>query len=111
MPQLKDAIGLSLLVALAVVTISCIVGTLGAYGFYKLQFRLKKTLRIGILVPIVLPSVVTGGALLVYFERVAHIPLGYISIVLAHVSWAGPLAVFVILGRMQRIDWAWEWGF
>jgi len=105
---LQDALTRSLMVSVAVVILSCIIGTLGAYGFYKLKFRFKKTLRIAILVPIVLPGVVMGGSLMVYFERVTHIPLGYFSIVLAQLSWASPLALFIILGRMQRIDWSWE---
>jgi spermidine/putrescine transport system permease protein len=106
--QLHDALTRSLMVSVVVVILSCVIGTLSAYGLYKLQFRFKKTLRIALLVPIVLPGVVMGGSLLVYFDRIAHIPLGYVSIVLAQLSWAAPLAVFIILGRMQRIDWAWE---
>ncbi len=105
---LQDALTRSLMVSVAVVILSCIIGTLGAYGFYKLKFRFKKTLRIAILVPIVLPGVVMGGSLLVYFERVVHVPLGYFSIVIAQLSWTAPLVVFIILGRMQRIDWSWE---
>jgi len=105
---LQDSLTRSLIVAVSVVTLSCIIGTLGAYGFYKLNFRFKKLLRISMLLPIVLPGVVMGGSLLVYFKRITHIPLGYITIILAQLSWAAPLALFIILGRMQRIDFAWE---
>jgi spermidine/putrescine transport system permease protein len=55
-----------------------------------------------------MPEVVTGGALLVFFTRLMHVPLGYPSIIIAHIVFSTPLAVFVILGRMQRIDWVWE---
>ncbi len=105
---LRDALVRSLVIASITVVASCVFGTLGALGLYKLKFRGKQLLRTSLLVPIVLPSVVTGGALLVYFTRFAHIPLGYPSIILAHISFSVPLAVFIILGRMQRIDWAWE---
>ncbi len=105
---LQDSLTRSLIVSVTVVTFSCIIGTLGAYGFYKLKFRFKKMLRIAMLLPIVLPGVVMGGALLVYFQRIAHVPLGYVSIILAQLSWAAPLALFIILGRMQRIDFSWE---
>ena len=54
------------------------------------------------------PSVVTGSALLVFFTRLVHIPLGYPSIIIAHIVFCSPLAVFIILGRMQRFDWSWE---
>jgi spermidine/putrescine transport system permease protein len=105
---LQDSLTRSLIISVTVVTFSCIIGTLGAYGFYKLKFRFKKLLRIGMLLPIVLPGVVMGGSLLVYFQRVTHVPLGYITIILAQLSWAAPLALFIILGRMQRIDFSWE---
>jgi spermidine/putrescine transport system permease protein len=105
---LHDSLIRSLIVAGIVVLFSCIIGTLGAYGFYKLKFRFKKLLRISMLLPIVLPGVVMGGSLLVYFQRITHVPLGYATIILAQLSWAAPLALFIILGRMQRIDFSWE---
>jgi spermidine/putrescine transport system permease protein len=49
-----------------------------------------------------------AGALLVYFTKIVHIPLGYPTIIMAHISFSAPLAVFVTLGRMQRIDWSLE---
>jgi len=45
---------------------------------------------------------------LVFFTRFIQIPLGYPSIIIAHIVFSTPLAVFVILGRMQRFDWSWE---
>ena len=104
----KDALIRSLVVASVTVVVSTIIGTITAYGLYKLQFRGKQFLRTSILLPVVMPSVVTGGSLLVFFTRGIYIPLGYPSILLAHITFSTPLAVFVILGRMQRIDWAWE---
>jgi spermidine/putrescine transport system permease protein len=104
----KDALFRSLGIALVTVVVSTLIGTITAYGLYKLQFRGKQFLRTSILLPVVMPYVVTGGALLVFFTRVIHIPLGYTSIIIAHIVFSTPLAVFVILGRMQRINWAWE---
>jgi spermidine/putrescine transport system permease protein len=104
----KDALIMSLIVACVTVVVSTIIGTLTGYGLYKLHFRGKQFLRTSILLPIVFPSVVTGAALLVFFTRFFQIPLGYPSIIIAHIVFSSPLAVFVILGRMQRFDWAWE---
>jgi len=104
----RDALTRSLIIAGVTVVVSTALGTLSAYGLYKLKFRGKQFLRTSILLPIVLPYVVTGGTLLVFFTRFIHIPLGYPSIIIAHITFSTPLAVFVVLGRMQRIDWAWE---
>ena len=94
--QVRPALIRSLYIALITVAASTALGTLTAYGLYKLKFRLKKTLRTTILLPIILPYVVTGSALLVFFSQFLHM------------TFSTPLALFVILGRMQRIDWAWE---
>lgn len=104
----KNALKMSLTVAIITVVVATIAGTLTAYGLYKYKFRGKRTLRTTILLPIVMPYVVTGGALLAFFTRIVHIPLGYPSILIAHISFSVPLAVFVVLGRMARIDWTLE---
>jgi spermidine/putrescine transport system permease protein len=104
----RDALSRSLVIALITMVVSTLIGTITAYGLYKFKFRGKQFLRTSILLPLVFPSVVTGAALLVFFTRVLHIPLGFPSILIAHIVFCSPLAVFVILGRMQRIDWSWE---
>lgn len=104
----KDALLRSLSIATITVIVSSIIGTITAYGLYKLHFKGKKFLRTSILLPIVFPSVVTGAALLIFFTRFIHIPLGLPSIIIAHIVFSSPLAVFVVLGRMQRMDWSWE---
>jgi len=106
--QVRDALMRSLIIAGVTVVIATLIGTITAYGLYKLNFRGKQFLRTSILLPIVFPSVVTGSALLVFFTRLVHIPLGYPSIIIAHIVFGSPLAVFIILGRMQRFDWSWE---
>jgi spermidine/putrescine transport system permease protein len=105
---IKDALIRSIIIASVTVIVSTIIGTLTGYGLYKLHFKGKQFLRTSILLPIVFPSVVTGSALLVFFTRFLHIPLGFPSIIIAHITFSAPLAVFVILGRMQRFDWSWE---
>ena len=107
-PAVTDALLRSIVIALITVIVSTIVGTLAAYGLYKFKFKGKQFLRTSILLPIVLPEVVIGAALLVFFTRFLQIPLGVVGITVAHIVFSTPLAVFIILGRMQRMDWAWE---
>ena len=104
----RYALAKSLFVASVTVVVATIAGILTAYGLYKFRFRGKKVLRTSILLPILIPYVVTAGGLLVFFTEVIHIPLGYLTIIIAHISFSFPLAVFVVLGRMQRIDWTLE---
>jgi spermidine/putrescine transport system permease protein len=104
----QDALVRSLIIALITMVVATFIGTITAYGLFKFQFRGKQFLRTSILLPLVFPSVITGAALLVFFTRVLHIPLGYPSIIIAHIVFCSPLAVFIILGRMQRMDWTLE---
>ncbi|MBA7680215.1 Inner membrane ABC transporter permease protein YdcV [subsurface metagenome] len=104
----RNALLKSVFIALVTVVIATIGGTVTAYGLYKFKFRLKGTLRTAILLPILIPYIVTAGSLLVYYTRVIHIPLGYITVIIAHVTFSLPLSVFVVLGRMQRINWTLE---
>jgi len=106
--SVRHALVTSLIVASITVVIATIAGTLTAYGLYKYKFRGKQTFRTALLLPIVMPYVVVGGSLLVFFTRVLPISLGYPSIIIAHISFSIPLAVFVVLGRMSRIDWTLE---
>jgi len=107
-PSAIHALKSSLFISSVTVVVSTLVGALAAYGLYKYKFRGRSALRMSILLPITIPYVVTAGALLVFFTKVIHIPLGYPSIIIAHVSFSVPLAVFVVLGRMARIDWTLE---
>jgi len=104
----RHALRMSVTVAIITMIAATVLGTLAAYGLYKYKFRGMGALRMGSLLPIVTPWVVTGAALLLFYTRVLPIPLGYPSILIAHITFSFPLALFVILGRMQRIDWTLE---
>ena len=104
----RNALRMSLTVAIITVVISTAIGTLTAYGLYKYKFRGRRLLRTSILLPITIPYVVLAGALLVFFSHFIHVTLGYPSIIIAHITISTPLATFIVLGRMGRIDWSLE---
>lgn len=107
-PAIMKSVLTSLLIAFVTSIVATVIGTIAGYGLYKYKFAGRRVLRMSILLPITVPYVIMAGALLVYFTRIAHIPLGYPAIIIAHISFSAPLAVFVTLGRMQRIDWSLE---
>ncbi len=103
-----NAFKVSFIVTAVNVLISVAFGTLAAYGIYKLQFWGKELLRGTLILPLVMPCVIMGISLLLFFSRVIQLPLGYISIIIAHVAFSIPLVTFIVLARMQRIDWTLE---
>lgn len=102
------AFQVSLIVAVATILISVVIGTLTAYGLYKYRFRGKDALRSMLILPLNMPGVVVGVAMLLYFKRLLNLPLGYASIIITHVAFSIPLVTFIVLARMQRIDWTLE---
>jgi spermidine/putrescine transport system permease protein len=79
-----------------------------AYAIYKFRFWGKESLRGILILPLIMPSIVMGISLLVYFSKVIHVGLGYASIIIAHIVFSIPLVAFIVLARMQRIDWTLE---
>ncbi len=107
-PAIMESVLRSLLIASVTTVVATVIGTIAGYGLYKYKFSGRRILRMSILLPITVPYVIMAGALLVYFTKIVHIPLGYPAIIIAHISFSAPLAVFVTLGRMQRINWSLE---
>ena len=89
---IREALLKSLSVASVTVLVATALGTWTAYGLYKYKFLGRRVLRTSVLLPIIMPAIVTGSAFLVFFVRILHVPLGYISILLAHITFSAPLA-------------------
>lgn len=101
--DLWEYLVVSLVVAVAAVILSLVVGVLGAMGLMRFEFRLKKLINNSLYIPIVIPEVVLGISMLMLFE-VAHFPLGYWSMILAHTTFCVPFVVIIMRGRMAGMD-------
>ena len=84
-PDLLDAFKNTLLIAVASTAISTVLGTIGAFGLYKFQFRGKSFIDKLLYIPIVIPEIVLGIALLSIFT-LAKIELSLWTVLLAHIS-------------------------
>lgn len=56
-----------------------------------------------ILVLIILPDIVLGIALLVFFN-LTHMPLGFISLLIAHITFCLPFVVLTLSSRLEGVD-------
>jgi spermidine/putrescine transport system permease protein len=93
----------SLFIAVAATVISVIIGTIGAVGLIRFEFKLKKLVNNSLYIPIVIPEVVLGLSLLMLFE-VIHLPLGFMAIILAHVTFCVPFVIIIMRGRLAGMD-------
>lgn len=98
-----EAVKNSLIVASISTIISVIIGTLAAVGMYRYKFK-GKTLFDAILnIPLVIPEIVMGIALLAFFAMV-DIPLGIVSLIIAHVTFSIAYVVAVVKTRLDGFD-------
>lgn len=93
----------SLLVAFLSTLISTIIGTLAAVGMYKYKFKGKTVLDGLLYVPIIIPEIVMGISLLVFFSQ-TKITLGIITLILAHVTFSISYVVVVVRAKLSGFD-------
>jgi len=93
----------SILLGLSASLVATTLGTLAAVSLFRFKFRGKTLLQGLIFVLIVVPDIVLGIALLILFSR-TDIPLGFVSLLLAHATFCLPFVVVTVFGRMAGID-------
>ena len=93
----------SLSVAALSTPASVAIGTLAAYGLWKHPAAGARALETLLMSPILLPLVVTGLALLVFFNR-GRFGDGLWTIVLAHVIVTFPYSFRAVLAALGRYD-------
>ncbi len=100
---LLDSFGNTILIAIASTVLSTIIGTLGAVGMYKYKFKGKNVIDGLLYIPVVIPEIVLGIAMLTLFANV-NIPRGLLTLVLAHVSFSIPFVIFNVRARLAGYD-------
>src|SRR5215472_18385980 len=101
--HIQEALLVSLTVTIPVVLIATTIGTMTALALYRAHFPGKALLQGLLYIPLIMPSLVIGIALLLFFVAIT-MPLGVLTIVLAHIAFSIPLTTLVLLARMQRLD-------
>ncbi len=98
-----DAVVTSLQVSIIATAITVVLATTLAYGIVKYDFPGKRTLQLLVTLPIVVPLVVVGVALVLFFGFVG-VGTGFWSVVISHVVRTIPFAALVIIPTMLRFD-------
>ncbi len=86
---------------------AAVMGTLGAYGLNRYRLR-GEGLALGFLtLPILIPGLVLGIAMLSYFTFIGlRLSLG--SVILAHIVFCTPYVILIMNSRFHNFNWAVE---
>ena len=103
--EIRKALGASVWVGLGAAFFATIIALMASYPLARRNVRGKAFISALMLVPLVVPTVVLGVALLILFQRgPGQIGLGLTRIMLAHIVIAMPFAVLILLPRIASID-------
>ncbi len=103
--KLWTAFGNTMLIALLAATISTVIGTLGGIGLYWFKFRMKKYIEIASYLPLILPEIIIGISLLIFFSGIKF-KLGLITILIAHITFCLPYVLFIVMARLAEFDYS-----
>jgi spermidine/putrescine transport system permease protein len=95
----------SVIIALSSATLSTLIGTLGAIGIYWYNFRLKKILQIATFLPLILPEIIIGVSLLIFFAGI-KLKLSLFTIFLAHTTFNIPFVLLIVMARLEEFDFS-----
>jgi len=93
----------SLLIAALAATCSSILGTLIAMALQRWRFPSRKVIHTSLFVMMMSPDIVIGISLLVLFMALS-LPLGFWTLLMAHVTLCVPFVSITVYGRLLGFD-------
>jgi spermidine/putrescine transport system permease protein len=101
--QLYDAVKNSLLIASTTTMIATVFGTAIALAVARFRFRLKGFYRALMFLPMIMPDIILGIALLIFFVNV-KIELSVFTIVIGHCTFLISYVFIVVSARIADMD-------
>jgi spermidine/putrescine transport system permease protein len=103
--KLWMSFGNSLIIALASAMVATILGTLAAIGINWYRFKGRIYIQTISFLPMVLPEVILGISMLIFFAAV-NVPLGMLTIFIAHTTFCLPFVFLMVLARLDEFDYS-----
>ena len=100
---LLEALFHTLIVAGVSTVISVIVGTISAYGLHKYSFKGKNLINGLLYIPVVIPEIVLGIALLSVYTLL-ELELGLFTLILAHICFCIPFVIISVRSVLEGMD-------
>ena len=108
--ELIAALGNSLTIAALSTVLSLVLGALAAFALWRFRFPGRTAFDGAMALPIVVPEICMGVAMLVFFARIVPWPVGLAwpldltPIVIAHVAFSFPFVAVVVRARLASFN-------
>jgi spermidine/putrescine transport system permease protein len=103
------AVGNSITVAVVVAFLATIIGTMAAFVVVRGGIRFPNATRIAFTLPIMVPGVLIGVSLLIYFARAADLQLSLVTVIAGQLVVTVPFVLLIVASRLQGFDRSLEW--
>ena len=95
----------SILIAFSSAATATVLGTFGAIGVNWYRFKLRNYVQIISFLPMILPEIIIGVSLSIFFAGVG-IPLGLFTIFVAHTTFNLPFVFLMVMARLDEFDFS-----
>lgn len=100
--QILKSLNYTIIVAIIASLISTVLGTFAAIGIHNSSSRVKKILLNINYIPVLNPDIVTAVGLMLLFN-IMQISKGFLTMVLAHISFCTPYVVLAVLPKLRQL--------
>ena len=100
---LLSAVENTLLIALGASLVATLLGTVAAIGIFNMKGRKKQTMQFLNNIPMINPDIITGVSLFLLFVFL-HISQGYLTVILAHITFCTPYVVLNVLPKLSQMN-------
>jgi ABC-type spermidine/putrescine transport system permease subunit II len=107
--QLLRAVGNTITVSVIVAVLATIIGTMAAFVLVRGGIRYRNATRVAFMLPIMVPGVLIGVSLLIYFARAADLQLSLVTVIAGQLVVTVPFVVLIVASRLQGFDRFLEW--
>ncbi|MBL8381886.1 MAG: ABC transporter permease subunit [Burkholderiales bacterium] len=91
----------SIAIALIAATCATVLGTLAGIAMQHYRVRALPAL---VLIPVAMPEILLGVSLLLFFRQLLDLTLGFVSIVIAHITFSIGFVAIIIRARLEGMD-------
>ena len=101
--SLTRALWNTLIIGVIAAFASTILGTVAAIGIFNLKARARKAVQLVNSLPMLNPDIITAISLFLLFVSLGF-SQGYVTVILAHITFCTPYVVLSVLPRLQRMN-------
>jgi ABC-type spermidine/putrescine transport system permease subunit II len=98
-----EALGNTLIVGVAAVAASLVLGTIFAFYYHASRGRAREVLQLVVFLPFLMPPILTGLSLLIYFRHIG-LDRSLFTVVIGHTVFVLAMVYRTVLSRLQALS-------